>query len=268
MIVVATVTRLTGMFEAISTWKVSSAFASIFSFSSFVFIVITSKNIIVVSHLLKLGFIGLLIKLFFLIKVWIDRYTAAFLWLCFVWITSIFERLLFHLIVLVKVLWRFMIIILWNLANEVLLLSHSWMLWLVIWIVLVILRRLSMLLWSLVRNSLWNVLRLLMLLLELRCHLASIWSCWSHGNDGWNFSFILRRNFLVILALVIIIISINKNTLWWLSFIIIAVRIIIIRASTRFSRAKLLITGVKLFCHRFINSLSNCAVVYFSIVAH
>ena len=263
MIVVATVALLTGMFETISTWKVSSALASLFSFSSFVFIVIACKNVIVVGHLLELGFIGLLIKLFFLVEVWIDRHIAVFLWLCFVWITSFLERLLFHLVVLVEVLWRFMIIILRNLANEVLLLSHSWMLRLVIWIMLVILLRLSMLLWSLVGNSLWNVLRLLMLLLELRCHLAFTWNSWSHWNDCWNFSFILRWPiFLVILALVIIIISINKNTLWWLSKIMLmAMRIFIISASTRFSWAKLLITGIELFCHRFINSLSNCAIV-------
>jgi hypothetical protein len=271
---------LTRMFETVSAWIVSSlCLTSFLSISPLILIVITSKYIIVVSDLLELSFVSLLFKLFFLVPVWINTYVAMLLSFLFKWIASFLEWLLLHLIVVVKVLWRFVVVILWDLTLNNLLLSHSRMSLIIrIMLVLVILLRLSMLLRSVVWNSVWNLrLRLLLLLadlllLELWCHLVSVWNgrlglC--HTDNCWNLSFILRWSLIwrLRLALVIIIISISINALWRLGKIVImAMRILIISASSRLSGTKLLITLIKLLCHWLINGLSNCIVLWVTIV--
>ena len=279
MIIVAT-NALTRMFKPVSAWIVSSScltsFSSIFPL---IFIVITSKYIIVVSDLLELSFVCLLFKLFFLVPVWINTYVAMFLTFLFMLVASFLKWLLLHLIVVVKVLWRFVVVILWDLTLNNLLLSHSRMSLIIrIMLVLVILLRLSILLRSVVWNSVGNLwLRLLLLLadllvLELRCHLVSVWNgrlSLCHADDCWNLSFIFRWSLIwrLRLALVIIIIPISINALWRLGKIVImAMRILIISASSRFSGTKLLITLIKLLCHWLINGLSNCIVLKFSVV--
>jgi len=279
MIVVAAI-ALTRMFEAVSAWILSSSCLTSFSsISPLILIVITSKYIIVVSDLLELSFVCLLFKLFFLVPVWINTYVAMLLTFLFKWVASFLKWLLLHLIVVVKVLWRFVVVILWTLTLNNLLLSHSRMSLIIrIMLVLVILLRLSILLRSVVWNSVWNLwLRLLLLLtdllvLELRCHLVSVWNgrlSLCHTDDRWNLSFILRWSLIwrFRLALVIIIITISINALWRLGKIVImAMRILIISASSRLSGTKLLSTLIKLLSHWFINGLSNCIVLRFSVV--
>ena len=284
MIVVAAV-ALTRMFEPISAW-ILSCLTSLFTFSSFVFIVITSKYVIVVSDLLKLLFVCNLFKLFFLVPVWISADVAMLLTFLFKWVASLLERLLLLLLsIIVKVLWRLMVIILRHRTHHNLLLSHSWMCLIIrIMLVMLILLRLSMLLRSVIRNSLWDlllwrwllwlVLGLVLLLarrllvLELRGHFVVSWNGWSHADNCWNLSFIFRWSLRRLrLALVIIIISISINALWRLGKIVImAMRILIISASSFLSGAKLRITLIKLLCHRLINGLSNCIVLWFSVV--
>lgn len=275
MIVIATIAHLTRMFKSFSSaWEMSWSISLSFN-SSFVFIIITSKYIIVISNLLKLLLVRNLIKLFFLVPVWINADIAVFLLhLLFMWITSLFKGLLLLLLCIVKVLRRFMVLIIWHLTHDDhLLLSHTWMSLIIRIMLLIILLRLSMLLRSVVRNCVLNLTRLLMLLLELRSHFASVavWNGLSHADDCWNLPFILRwsiilRN-LFLLPLVIIIISISINALWWLRIILImAMWILIIRASGWLSGTKLLIAGIKLFCHRLINGLSNCTIITFAIL--
>ena len=112
--------------------------AALFAFSSFVFVIVTSENVIVVSHLLKLLLVRNLFKLFLLVPVRISAYVAVLLTFLFEWVASILEVCLLHLIIVVKVCWRFMVIILWHLTHQNLWLSHSWMS-LIIRIVLVML---------------------------------------------------------------------------------------------------------------------------------
>lgn len=185
------------MFESIGAWKMrSSGFASLSLLSSLVFVVITCKNVIVVSDLLKLLFGGNLLKLFFLVPVWIYAYTTVCFhlsqpWIC--WITSLFEWCLFHLIVVVEVSWWFVVFIIWDLTHYHLLLSHSRMSLIVRIMLVILLRLLSVLLWSVVWNLKLTLLWSLLLLLELRCLFISWWNSSSHGNDCWYFSFVLWR---------------------------------------------------------------------------
>lgn len=285
MIVVAAVALLTRMFEPISAWILSSL-TSLFTFSSFVFIVITSKYVIVVSYLLKLLFVCNLFKLFFLVPVWISADVAMLLSLLFQWVASFLEWLLLLLLLIIKVLWRLMVIILRYLAHHNCLFAKSWMCLIIrIMLVMLILLRLTVLLRSVVRNSvrdlllwrwlLWLVLGLVLLLagllvLELRGHFVISWNGWSHADDCWNFSFIFRWSLILRLGLtlVIIIISISLNALWRLGKIVITMRILIISSSSFLSGAKLWITLIKLLCHWFVNGLSNCIILwFFSVVS-
>ena len=166
MIIVAIITDLSRMFESsiLTSQRLSLC---ILSFTSLVFIIMTSKNIIIISQLLKLLFICILIKFFFLVPIWI--YTSIAIFIAFILhrITSLIERLLL-LLFIVKACWWLMILILRNLTNIVLLLSiHSRML-LIIGMWLVILGRLSILvlrsvIWYTLLENLW----LLSLVLEL-----------------------------------------------------------------------------------------------------
>ena len=153
-----------------------SCLASLFSLSSLIFVIITSKNVIVISHLLKLGLIGLLIKLFFLISIGVNTSSTHLLslWSLSMWKSSFIKRLLFHLIIFVKVCRRLMIYISWNLTHNHIL-SH-YRLRLIVWVMLVILLmllRLSVLLWSVIRNL--TLYLLWVLVLELR-DFTSVWS--------------------------------------------------------------------------------------------
>lgn len=283
--IVATLT-LTWMFETISAWIVSmTCLAALLSFSSFIFVIVTSENVIVVSHLLKLLLVRNLFKLFFLVPVRISTYVAVLLTFLFEWVASFLEWLLLHLIIVVKVLWRFMVIILWHLTHQNLwLLSHSWMS-LIIRIVLVILwLRLSWLLRSVVWNSMldlllrvlwWLVLGLVLLwswllVLELRCHFLLSWNLWSHANNCWNLSFIFRRSLRSLrltLVINIIIISISINALWRLrKIVIMAMRILIVSASPWLLWTELWVTLIELLSHRFVNGLGNCIFFWFFVV--
>ena len=69
------------------------------------------------------------------------------------------------------------------------------------------------------------------------------------------------------MTLVIIIIPISINALWRLGKIVImTMRILIVSASSWLLRAELWVTRFELLCHRFIDGLSNCIVLWFFVV--
>ena len=276
------------MFESISSSSItrhmrSSSFAVETFLSSLIFIVVASKDVIVVGHLLKLHLVGLLLELFLLVSVWIDA-GVALLVLLSMWITSLLERLLFHLIIVIKVGWRFVAVIRWHLTHyHLLLLPHAWMT-LVAWIAsLVKLLRCYLgvvLLWSVVGNSMQNLSRIWLLKLW-HLNICSSRYSRSHAYNRWNFSLIFWRTALCMLLtllflnLIFDLVIISKNTLRRLLvgiFSLITVWVIVVGVSSHLSGAKLWVAGFKLFCHGLIDRLGNCAFVNFSvsrgIVAH
>ena len=251
------------MFESISAW-IMPCLTSLFSLFSFIFVIITCKNIVVISHLLKLSFIGLLIKLFFLVSIRIDTCSAHLLplWSLSMWECSLIKWLLFHLIISVKVCRRLMISISWNLTHNHIL-SHYRLRLIMRIMLVVLLLRLSVLLWSVIRNL--TLYLIWVLILELR-DFTSILTSWGHAYNCRYLSFVSWRPALLSLPLVIITFSININTLWWFRKIEIgAMRIFVICSSSSwFSTTELRIATIKLFSHRFVYCLCNCTLFHFS----